>query len=287
MNYFQMIGDTIAYIETHLDQNMTVDELASRHHISKFYFTRIFKAVTRKNVKEYIDGRRMAEAAQKLRKNSARIIDVALEYGFESHEAFTRKFKNLYGITPGEYKKSPRELPTCERIEVVERQFKNLHRDLIVDFQIESPGTIQLTGKHIRFNPDNPAELPKVKAFFNQFIARYIAAKGIDRIYNVTGGEAAPGETIDYFAGYQPQDQETHQSYRIGLTPLTLEASDYAVFRYKNTMEGIHRLVASDVWKAILLSDLTLNQIGIHFFELYERGYDQTNEFQLYVPIKS
>lgn len=169
MNYFQMTGDTIAYIETHLDQNMTVDELACRHHISKFYFTRIFKAVTRKNVTEYIDGRKMAEAARKLKKPSVRILDVALEYGFESHEAFTRKFKNLYGITPGEYKQSSRELPTCERIEVVERQFKNLHRDLIVDFEIERPGTIPLIGKHIRFNPDDPAELPKVKTFFHQF----------------------------------------------------------------------------------------------------------------------
>ena len=286
MNYFQMISETIEFIENNLGQNITVEELAQRYNISKFYFTRIFKALTRQNVKEYMDGRKMAEAAKKLKRTSARIIDVAFDYGFESHEAFTRKFKNFYGVTPGEYKRSSFDLPFCRRIELVERQFKNLHREMIVDFQIQNPGTIQLIGKHIRFNPDDAEELPKVNAFFEQFIAGYIAGNAVDRIYNVTGGGALPGDTIDYYAGFAPNQEQIHNPLYCNLAEMTLVASNYAVFRYKNSMEGIHRLVASDVWKAILLSGLTLNQIGIHFFELYERGYDRTKQFLLYVPIK-
>ena len=286
MNYFQMISETIEYIENNLGQIITVDKLAQRNQISKFYFTRIFKALTRKNVKEYIDGRRMDEAAKKLKKTSARIIDVAFDYGFESHEAFTRKFKSFYGITPGEYKRSSFQLPTYERINVVERQFKNLHREMIVDFQIQNPGTIQLIGKHIRFNPDKLDELQKVKAFVNQFIADYIINNAIGKMYNVTESIAKPGESFDYFVGFEMPVNVNQKAVYSELDSLTLEASDYAVFRYKNNMEGIHRLVASDVWKAVALSDLTLNEIGIHFFELYERGYNQTKQFTFYVPIK-
>ncbi len=287
MNYFQMIDETIEYIENNLGRSITVDELAQRNHISKFYFTRIFKALTRKNVKEYIDERKMAEAAKKLKKTSVRIIDVAFDYGFESHEAFTRKFKSFYGITPGEYKRSSIDIPFFRRIELVERQFKNLHREIIVDFQIQNPGNIKLIGKYIRFNPDYAEELPKVYAFFKQFITGYIAGNAIDRIYNVTGSGALPGEIIDYYAGFSPRLEQIHNPLYYDLTELALAASDYAVFRYKNNMEGIHRLVASDVWNAILLSGLTLNQIGIYFFELYERGYDQTKQFLLYVPIQT
>lgn len=287
MNYFQMIDETIDFIENNLDQNITIGQLAQRNLISKFYFTRIFKAVTRKNAKEYMDGRKMAEAAKKLKKTSVRIIDVAFDYGFESHEAFTRKFKCFYGITPGEYKKYAFQLPAYERIKVVERQFKNLHRELIVDFQIQSMDALYLVGKHIRFNPDKLEELQKVKTFFIQFTADYDIGNTIHKIYNVTGSEPEPGESLDYFVGFERQGEKQKQmGAHSELAPLTLDASDYAVFRYKNSMEGIHRLVASDVWKAILLSDLTLNQIGIHFFELYQHGYNQTKQFLLYVPIK-
>ncbi len=282
MEYFQMINETIEFIENNLNRNIAVDELAERYHISKFYFTRIFKTLTGKNVKEYIDGRKMAEAAKRLKMTSGRMIDIALDFGFESHEAFTRKFKNLYGITPVEYRRTIPQLPTCPRIKVVERQFKNLHREMIVDFQIQNPGTVKLIGRHIWFNPDIVEELPKVTSFFNQFIADYILGNAIERMYNVTGGEAVAGEAIDYFAGFQKKSEQIPS----GLVELTLEASDYAIFKYKNSMEGIHRLVAADVWKAILLSGLTLNRIGIHFFELYERNYNQTKQFLLYVPIK-
>ncbi len=282
MNYFQMINETIEYIEVNLSRNILIDELAERYQISKFYFTRIFKALTGKNVKEYIDGRKMTEAAKRLKTTSSRIIDIALDYGFESHEAFTRRFKNLFGITPIQYKRSIPELYPFPRIEVMERQFKNLHREMIVDFQILNPGTIKLIGKHIWFNPDDKADLRNVTSFFNRFISDYISGNNVDQIYNVTGSEAVADESLDYFAGFQPKSDQIPD----GLVGLTLEASDYAVFRYKNSLEGIHRLVAADVWKAIMLSGLTLNRIGIHFFELYERGYNQTKQFLLYVPIK-
>ena len=97
MNYFRMINETIEFIEDNLNRNIAVDELAKCNYISKFYFTRIFKALTEKNIKEYIDGRKMSEAAKRLKMSSGRIIDVALDYGFESHETFTRKFL-LYPI---------------------------------------------------------------------------------------------------------------------------------------------------------------------------------------------
>jgi AraC family transcriptional regulator len=282
MNYFQMVNEAVDYIEENISRNIPIDELAARYQISKFYFTRIFKALTRMNVKEYIDGRRMAEAVRELETTHRRIIDIAFDTGFESHETLTRKFKNTFGMTPAQFRTAGGQLNLCKRVTVVERQFKNLHREMIVDFQIESPGPIKLVGKHICFNPDHVQDLENVNAYYRRFITRYVQGKGIDRLFHVTGGDAAPGEAIDYFTGFQPVIQEIPE----GLVPLTLVASDYAVFRYKHNMQGIHRIVAGDVWQGILLSGLTLNPIGIHFFELYERTFQQTKQFLLYVPIK-
>lgn len=282
MNYFEMVNEAIQYIEDNLDQNLTIDKFAEQYYISKYYFSRIFKALTGKNVKEYLDSRKMAEAAKKLKNTDTRIIDIAFEYGFRSHEAFTRKFKQVFGLTPVDFRRSGPIAFGCQRIEVVERQFKNLHQDMIVDFRIEHFGPIRLTGKYIRFNPDETEDIKKVNAFFNRFVPDYIQGKSIEKMYHVTVGDAAPGEAINYFVGFEPYTEAEPKGFR----QMTLVASDYAVFKYKNSLAGIHRRVAADVWKAILLSGLTLNSVEIHFFELYQRGYQQTKEFLLYVPVK-
>ncbi|TCL76440.1 AraC family transcriptional regulator [Hydrogenispora ethanolica] len=282
MNYFQMVNEAIALIEEERGRNLSVAEIAERYDISRFYFSRIFKALTKQNVKEYLDGRRMAAAVAQLAATRRRILDIALDCGYESHAVFTRKFKQCFGITPAQFRKSGGELPVCPRLAVVERQFKNLHRQLIVDFERQSLGPLRLVGQSIRFNPDREADLRRVKAFYGRFTAEYLIGKGIDSVYNVTGSEARPGDRFDYFAGFPPPAGAVPD----GLVPLTLPASDYAVFRYKNSLEGIHRTVAGDVWTAVLLSGLTLNRIGIHFFELYQRGYERTKQFLLYVPVR-
>ncbi len=281
MNYFNLVNEAIAYIEDRLDRNLSVGELAARHHISKFYFTRIFKALTKQNVKEYIDNRKMAEAARKLATTRSRIIDIALDLGYASHEAFTRKFKGKFGVTPAEFRKTRPQLPLGRRIEVVEREFKNLHQAMIVEFELQTFGPFPLWGRQIRFNPDCPKELERVTAFYDRFLTDCVYGKGIASLYHVTSNQPTTDETFDYFAGFRPEGVEA----TAGLEATTIPASEYAVFRYKNSLKGIHRIVAGDVWNAILLEGLNLNPVGIHFFELYERGYQETKQFKLYVPV--
>ena len=66
-------------------------------------------------MREYIKLRRLAFASQKLKSNDYRILDIALEYGFNSHETFTKAFKVAYGITPSEYRDQPIQLESFDK----------------------------------------------------------------------------------------------------------------------------------------------------------------------------
>lgn len=110
MHAWEQIQQTIEYIEAHLDEDFEIDSLAKRAGLSPFYFQRLFSRLVKKPVAEYVRLRRMAKAADRLRQGDYRILDIALEVGFSSHEHFTRTFKDTFGFTPEEYRKKPQPL---------------------------------------------------------------------------------------------------------------------------------------------------------------------------------
>jgi AraC family transcriptional regulator len=94
------------------DEEITLTSLAKKLGYSKFHITKRFKSLTGMTFRDYLRLRRLAFSVIELRDTNNRIIDVAVKYGFCSQEAYTRAFKNSYGITPNEYrnKKMPLNL---------------------------------------------------------------------------------------------------------------------------------------------------------------------------------
>ena len=93
------------FIEGHLDERLDVYRVAKTAGFSRYHFQRIFKGETGMGLYEYIQKRRLANAALLLRSYSLPVIHIALQYGFDSQEAFTRAFKKVYGLPPGQYRK--------------------------------------------------------------------------------------------------------------------------------------------------------------------------------------
>ena len=110
MNYLDTLQRAIVYIEEHLGENITVEEVAHATGYSYYHLTRQFQAVLGENIGSYLKGRRLAEAAKRLIYSEQRIIDIAMEYGFESSEAFSRAFKAVYRMSPSVYRKNRLDL---------------------------------------------------------------------------------------------------------------------------------------------------------------------------------
>lgn len=107
MHAWEQIQKTVDYIEEHLAEEIAIDELARLASLSQFYYQRLFTRLVKKPVNEYIKLRRLAKASEALRNKGPRILDVALDTGFSSHETFTRAFKDAFGMTPEEYRARP------------------------------------------------------------------------------------------------------------------------------------------------------------------------------------
>lgn len=99
-----------AYMETHLNESITLHDLSQISHYSPFYCARIFKEVVGIPPFEYLRKRRLSEAAKQLLTLHPPIIDVAFDFVFDSHEGFTRAFAREFGILPKDYQKHPTSL---------------------------------------------------------------------------------------------------------------------------------------------------------------------------------
>lgn len=95
-----IIQDIINEIEENLDSPLSVKDFAGRSGYSVWQFQRIFRSMVGDTLGNYLRGRKLTEAAQKLLNTDQKIIDIALEYQFKSQEAFSRAFKSHFGKTP-------------------------------------------------------------------------------------------------------------------------------------------------------------------------------------------
>ncbi len=116
MNYSQSIQDTVSYIEQHLCEELSLDEIVNVSGFSKYHFIRIFKHETGMGLREHIQSRRLSVAAKFLLSSTYSIMDIALCCQFESQEAFTRAFKKVYGLPPGKYRRAINTLVNMDEV---------------------------------------------------------------------------------------------------------------------------------------------------------------------------
>lgn len=110
-------------IRHHDNEALTLDILSRKLGYSEFHVSRKFKEISGMQFKDYLRLRRLAFALKDVRDEKRGFLDIALDYGFSSHEAFTRAFKAAYSVTPGEYRKNPRPLVLRTKINLFDRYF--------------------------------------------------------------------------------------------------------------------------------------------------------------------
>ena len=96
---------SLTEIEMHIREKLTVTALAESIHISKYHYQRLFREAMGESVMRYVSRRRMALAAAELVETNASVLEIALRYGYDSHDGFTRAFRAAMGVTPMDYRK--------------------------------------------------------------------------------------------------------------------------------------------------------------------------------------
>ncbi len=121
-----IVDEIDACIANHCDEELTLRRLSRRLGYSTFYVTRKFREISGMTFRDYLRRRKLAFALKEVRDSERNLLEIALDYGFSSHEAFTRAFRRLYGVTPSAYRKKPGPVLLRTRITPFDRYFLGL-----------------------------------------------------------------------------------------------------------------------------------------------------------------
>lgn len=110
MEWFAIVQTSIDYIENHILEDIDYNDLANSVYVSSFHFHSAFSLIVGMTANEYIRKRRFSMAGQELILSDVKVIDIALKYGYESPESFSKAFTRFHGITPNQARQSGAKL---------------------------------------------------------------------------------------------------------------------------------------------------------------------------------
>ena len=150
------ITRAIDLVEGNLMAAVTVADMATAAGYSLFHFCRAFNQATHHTPYDYLIRRRLSEAAQMLARTDRKIIDVALDYHFNSPETFSRAFKRMFGTQPSQWRREGRVDPRRLMPRLTPAHLQNLHRGNGLRPTLVDLPPLQLAGlmTHIRDDPD-------------------------------------------------------------------------------------------------------------------------------------
>ena len=233
------VEKAIWFIEGHFSETITLDDIASSAGLSRFYMSRAFAAVTGWSASSYLRGRRLSEAARILGAGAPDILCVALEAGYNSHEAFTRAFREQFGMTPEQVRAQGHvdNIPLVEAIKMDE--------SLIV--ALEEPRRVEgrpllIAGIGARYDCESSKAIPSQWQHFAPHIG-HVAGQIGDICYGVCCN-SDDESNFDYIAGVEVRDfsdvPETFSRIRI-------PAQTYLVFVHRDHISNIRSTFAT-IW---------------------------------------
>lgn len=152
------IQRAIGYIEDNLTEELNIQDIAGRACVSAFYFQRIFSTLCGLTVGEYVRNRRLSIAAQELSKADAKVIDVALKYGYDSPDSFARAFTKFHGISPSAAKLKGARLKSFAPVKIK----LILEGGTMLEYKIVEKAQFTVMGKARSFDTDTAYDaIPK------------------------------------------------------------------------------------------------------------------------------
>lgn len=141
MDWVTGLQNAVNFIEEHITENLSIKEIAARAYCSEYHFQRTFSVLCGFTCGEYIRRRRLTLAGTELSIKKEKVIDVALKYGYESPDSFTKAFTRFHGITPSAARTGRADLRTFSRLILK----ISLEGGNIMDYHIENKDSMKFT----------------------------------------------------------------------------------------------------------------------------------------------
>ncbi len=299
MEWISGMQRALDYIEDHLTEEINYAEVARQCFSSEYHFQRVFSILCGYTLGEYIRNRRLTLAGAELQAENVKVIDVAMKYGYESPDSFSKAFQKFHGILPSQARSERAMLKSFSRLSIkVIMEGGN-----VMNYRIEDKPEMVLTGYKRRFT-GTPAERSEQEEKFyistrvNQFILGGLS-KDCETSYNVITNFDDDGYDY-YIAAKLDTNTTTHLARALGseeeakrFETITVQAGEYLVceterMRYPVLQTEEVRRKAVSEWLPSSEYELTdAPEIAVtHWF--YREGdvaYNQSRYVELWLPI--
>lgn len=273
------VGKALWLIETDLEGRLDLDAIASSCGLSRFGLARLFVLATGWPVMRYVRARRLSRAAHLLAGGAVDILGVALDVGYGSHEAFTRAFREHFGITP----EALRASGTLNGIELREA----MRMQPTPTFPLAEPRFVDgeellIAGLGARFSADKSQGITALWQRFVPYIGNIAGQQG----WETFGLCCNPDEdgSFEYIAGVQVSRGDELPP---GFTLQRLPARRYAVFRHAGHISSIHETFTAIFQRWLPASGL--QAADAPEFERYSADFDPmagSGHVEIWVPLQ-
>jgi AraC family transcriptional regulator len=268
------------YIESHLADALSLEEIAGVGGVSRFHMVRAFAAATGLSVMRYVRARRLSEAARALAGGAPDILTLALDADYGSHEAFTRAFRDHFGVTPEAVRSSTRldNLMLQEPIVMDSTVIDNLQAP-----RFETGKAMLVAGVGERYTWESGG--PAIPGQWHRFHQSVESIPG--RVGRVAYGVCCNGDdsgNFDYIAGVEVSD---FSDLPREFSRVRIPEQRYAVFTHRDHISSVRRTV-NTIWNHWLPAS-GLNAADAPSFERYDENFDPltgNGGLEIWVPVK-
>jgi AraC family transcriptional regulator len=268
------------YIESHLAQPLTLDEIAGVGGVSRFHIVRAFAAATGFPVMRYVRARRLSEAARALANGAPDILSLALDADYGSHEAFTRAFRDYFGVTP----EMVRAATCLDKLRLQEPiKMDSTALDHLKPPRFETSKPLLVAGLGERITHDNQgAGIPNQWQRFHQSVDNIPG-----RIGKVAYGVCCNGDdagNFDYIAGVEVTD---FSDLPREFSRVRIPEQKYAVFTHSEHISTIRRTV-NTIWNHWLPMS-GMKAADAPNFERYDEKFNPLSGdggLEIWIPVK-
>src|SRR5690606_24945254 len=259
-------------------QAISLSEIADASGVSRFHLSRAFGAATGRTVMGYLRGRRLSEAARALASGAPDILAVALEAGYGSHEAFTRAFRDQFGLTP-ERVRAQGHLDNLEPVEPI-----RMDHSLLVELEaprMEDGKALLIAGLGGRYTFETNEGIPAQWQRFGPYIGSIPGQVGWTT-YGVCCNTDEAG-SFEYICGVEVSD---FSDIPEELSSIRIPARRYAVFTHRGHISTIRSTVYT-IWNKSL-PESGLEVADAPDFERYDERFDAesgSGAVEIWIPI--
>lgn len=284
MDCIQSIQKAIEYMEENLLDKISYEDVARQVYMSNYHFHRLFSMITGITANEYLRSRRLSLAGQELILSEKKIIDIALKYGYETPESFTKAFARFHGATPNMARRAGIQLQSFNRLVIKIK----VEGGTVMEYKIVQREPFKVLAKATAFRNECVSE--EGNTDISDFWHKCITDGVLEKLKQVTGKNEAYGMCAPISKTSTHFDYGIAMEYSGGAVP-----AGYCIWDVKPTLWAVFQCIGSDgqciadVWDRIFqefLPGSDYNMLDDADFEFYPENKQPGSFCEIWIPVE-